>query len=291
MSEGNTTMKRLPWILCVVQIVLGLVAFDAIAAGISVDAGLTPAEDRWIVRTQLRYMERHDDPTTMGRRAERYLFNAVVAYGLRRNLTLIIKQPAVHQERSMAGTTDRDTGFADLSILAKYKVYRHNTRVYTFGAAATLGLELPTGADAFTSETWDLKPGLYLSWRRGRWASDFNIDYAWNGFSDDGVGDVDPGDELSMDWALAHQFSIGREADITLAPVLEISYKNITRDRLDNRTVKNTGETILYFSPGLKFTKSSLILEALAQIPVWQDQEGSQLERSTTILAGMRFMF
>jgi predicted nicotinamide N-methyase len=84
-----------------------------------------------------------------------------------------------------------------------------------------------------------------------------------------------------MDWALAHQFSIGREADITLAPVLEISYKNITRDRLDNRTVKNTGETILYFSPGLKFTKSSLILEALAQIPVWQDQEGSaQANRS-----------
>lgn len=284
-------MKRLLWILCMVQISLGLIPFEAIAAGISVDAGLTPAEDRWIVRTQLRYMQRHDDPTIMGRRTERYLFNAVVAYGFRRNLTLILKQPAVHQKMSMTGSTNRETGLADLSLLAKYKIYRHNTRVYTFGAAATLGLELPTGADAFTSDTWDLKPGLYLSWRRGRWASDFNIDYAWNGFADDGAGDIDPGDELSMDWSLAHQFSIGREADTTLAPVLEISYKNITGDRLDNRTVKNTGETILYFSPGLKFTKSSFILEALAQIPVWQDQEGSQLEQSTVILAGMRFMY
>jgi hypothetical protein len=291
MFKSNFSMKRLPWIVCVVQIALGLVSSYANAAGISVDAGLTPAEDRWIVRTQLRYMQRHDDPTIMGRRVERYLFNAVVAYGLRRNLTLILKQPAVHQKMSMTGSTNRDTGLADLSILTKYKIYRHNTRVYTFGAAATLGLELPTGADAFTSETWDLKPGLYLSWRRGRWASDFNIDYAWNGFSDDGAGDVDPGDELSMDWALAHQFSIGREAEIALAPVLEVSYKNVTRDRLKGHHMKNTGETILYFSPGFKFTKSSLILEVLAQIPVWQDQEGSQLKQTTVVLAGMRFMF
>ncbi len=284
-------MKRFAWKLCVVQIVLFLAPFEAIPAGISVDAGLTPAEDRWIVRTQWRYMERHDDPTTMGRRMERYLFNAVVAYGLRRDLTLILRQPVVHQEMSMAGSKDRESGLADLSLLAKYKIYRQNTRFYTFGAAATLGLELPTGAEAFTSNTWDLKPGLFLSWRRGRWASDFNIDYAWNGFSDEGVGDIDPGDEVSIDWALAHQFSIGREADITLAPVLEISYKNITRDRLDNRTVENTGETIVYISPGIKFTRSSFIFEALAQIPVWQDQEGSQLERSSVVLAGMRFMF
>lgn len=284
-------MKRLPWILCLVQIVLGLVPSYAVAAGISVDAGLTPAEDRWIVRTQFRYMQRHDDPTSMDRRMERYLLNTVVAYGLRRDLTLILKQPVVHQEISMAGTTDRDTGLADLSFLAKYKIYRHNTRVYTIGVAATLGLELPTGADVFTSETLDLKPGLYLSWRRGSWASDLNIAYAWNGFADEGVGDLDPGDQLSLDWALAHQFSIGREAEIALAPVLEVSYKNTTRNRFNGRNVENTGEAILYVSPGFKFTKSSLILEVLAQIPLWQDQEGSQLKQSTVILAGMRFMF
>ncbi len=38
------------------------------AGGISVDAGLTPPEDRWILRTQVSYRERRDDPTNMNRK-------------------------------------------------------------------------------------------------------------------------------------------------------------------------------------------------------------------------------
>ncbi len=284
-------MKRLFWMLYVVQIALVLVLSDAIAAGISVDAGLTPAEDRWILRTQLRYMERDDDPTSMNRKMDRYTLNIVLAYGLRRNLTLVLKQPVVHQEMSMAGSTSKDTGLANLSLLAKYGIYRRNTPEHTSGGAMTFGLELQTGADAFTAETWDGNSGLCSSWRRGSWASDFNIAYAWIGLADESSRGTNPGDELSLDWALAHQFSIGGEAEVALAPVLEVSYKNIGQDRLYSHDVADTGETILYISPGLKFTKSSLILEALAQIPVWQEQEGSQLKRSTGGFVGIRFMF
>lgn len=277
--------------LCVIVVAVVMISSNTSAAGISVDAGLTPAEDRWILRTQLRYTQRHDDPTSMGRKTDRYTLNTILAYGLRRDLTLMLKQPAVHQEMSKVGSTSKDTGLADLSLLAKYGIYRRNTPEYTFGVATTLGLELPTGADAFTSETWDVKPGLYLSWRRGPWASDLNIAYAWNGFADEGIGGIDPGDELSLDWALAHQFSLGEKADMSLTPVLELSYKNISPDRLKGHNVSDTGESVFYLSPGIKFTKSSFILEALAQIPVWQEQEGSQLKRDTGIIIGMRFMF
>lgn len=272
-------------------VVFTLLSRTVNAGGISIDAGLTPAEDRWILRTMARYMERKNDPLHMGRKMSTYAFSTMLAYGLRPDLTLMLRQTVMHQEMSMMGSTERSTGLADLFVLAKYKAYRLNTPEYTLGIAPTIGLELPTGDDSFTSDTWDLNTGLYISGRRGRWATDFNIAYAWNGLLDRGKNGIAPGGELSLDLALAHQFSIGEKARASLAPVLELSYKKIWPDRLRGRDVSNSGESVLYLSPGIKFSTSSLILEALVQVPVWQDQKGSQLERGISVLVGARFMF
>lgn len=261
------------------------------AAGISVDAGLTPAEDRWILRNQVRYMKRGNDPTQMGREMSTYAFSTVLAYGVRPDLTLMVRQTVLYREMSLMGSTERSSGLGDLFVLAKYGAYRVNTPEYTFGIAPSIGLEFPTGDDAFTSDTWDLSTGLYLSGRSGPWATDFNIAYTWNGLLDRGANDMNPGDALSLDLAFAHQFSIGEKARASLAPVLELSYKRIWPDRLHGKGVSNSGESVLYLSPGIKFSTSSLILEALVQVPVWQDQEGSQLERGVNVIVGARFMF
>ncbi|MHC4559338.1 MAG: hypothetical protein ACYS80_18760, partial [Planctomycetota bacterium] len=61
-------MRRLLLLIVVGSSLNALVLESARAGGISVDAGLTPAEDRWIFRTQLRYMQRKDDPTPMDRK-------------------------------------------------------------------------------------------------------------------------------------------------------------------------------------------------------------------------------
>lgn len=264
---------------------------SADAAGISIDAGLTPAEDRWILRTQGMYMQRKSDPTLMDRKMSDYVFRTVLAYGLRPDLTVMVRQTAQYRKMSMAGSITRDAGLGDLFIMAKYGIFRRNTRNSTFGIASTLGLELPTGADAFTSQTWDIKPGLYTSWRSGPWATDFSAAYKWNGFADRGKGGVNPGNELSLDWALAYQISIADRADISLTPVLELSYINILPDQLHGHDVTSTGESVLYLSPGLKYTKSSFILEALLQIPIRQSQRGTQLERGPRLLLGSRWMF
>lgn len=275
----------------IVLIICLLSSSKVLASGISVDTGLTPAEDRWIVRSQIRYMKRKDDPTSKNRETDRYILNNVLAYGLRRDLTVILKQPVVFRKMSLAGVSDKDAGLADLSLITKYRLYRHNTPEYTLGVASTIGLEMPTGVDEFSSKTWDLIPGIFTSWRNGRWSSDLSIAYALNGFSDDGIGGVDPGDELSVDWALAYQFSIGRRADTSLFPVIELSYKEIEKDKFDGTPVSSTGESVLYVSPGIKFAKSSFVLEALIQIPVWQEQDGLQLERGFGSIVGVRYLF
>lgn len=267
------------------------VSTTAKASGISVDAGLTPAEDRWILRNQGTYMRRKNDPTLMHRRMSIYAFKTVLAYGIKPDLTLMARQTAKYRKMSMPGGVTRDAGLGDLLLMGKYEILRKNTRDSTFGIASTLGLELPTGAEAFTSDTWDIKPGLYTSWRSGPWATDFSAAYKWNGFADRGSGGVNPGNELSLDWAIAYQISIGDKADTSLTPVLELSYVNIWPDQLRGHDVTNTGEHVLYISPGLKFTKSSFIVEVLLQIPVNQSQRGTQLERGPRLLLGTRWMF
>jgi hypothetical protein len=283
---------RISLFLILVGAITSTLASDnAVAAGISVDAGLTPPEDRWIFRTQLRYMQRKNDPTAMNRKTDTYMLPFVIAYGFRPDLTLLARQTVNYRNMTMAGSVSRDEGLGDLFVLGKYKLYRRNTPDYTFGVASTLGLEFPTGDDDFGSRTWDLEPGLFLSWRSGPWASDCSLAYKWNGFADRGKSGLNPGDELSVDLAFAHQFSFGEKADISLAPVLEFNYKHILADRLSGRDVANTGESLFFISPGIKFTKSSFIVEALLQFPVWRDQEGSQLEQGTRLIVGTRFMF
>ena len=285
-------MIKLPLLVFAVCGITGVIACEsAIAAGISVDAGLTPAEDRWIFRTQFRYMSRKDDPTPMDREMDMYAVPIVLAYGYRPDLTLLIRQRLRQTNMSMAGNISRDAGLDDFFVLGKYRLYRRNTPDYTLGIAPTLGLEMPTGDDDFTSDTWDLQPGLFASWRSGPWASDLNISYKWNGFADENNAGVDPGDELSIDLAFARQFSIDGRADTSVTPVLEFSYKHLSPDRRSGHDLANTGESLFFISPGVKYTKSSLILEALLQIPTWQDQKGLQLEQGTRLILGARVLF
>ena len=90
---------------------------------------------------------------------------------------------------------------------------------------------------------------------------------------------------------MARQISIGGKATLALAPVLELSYANSRPDRANGRNVPNTGESVLYLSPGGKCSMSWLILEGLVRIPVWQDQRGLQLEQGVGLLVGSRLMF
>ena len=222
---------------------------------------------------------------------EMYMVPVILAYGLKSNLTLLCRQPVMRRNMSMMGASSAESGFGDLFIMGKFKVFRRNHVNYTLGLAATLGIEVPTGSDGFSSETWDLQPGLYFSWRRGSLGSDVSMTYTLNGFADKGQNNMNPGNELAVDWAASYQFSLGESSMISIAPVIEVSYRDLSPDRLNLQDIENSGESLLFFSPGMKVTLSSFILEALVQIPVVQNRNGVQIERNATWLFGMRYMF
>lgn len=254
------------------------------------DAGLTPGEDRWIFKLQSRYLESGHDPAGMDREMKMYAYPFMLAYGLRPELTVMARQAWMSREMESMAMDDSWTGRGDLLVLAKYRLYRANTAEYTFGVAPTLGLEAPSGETHFTSDTWDLHTGFFVSLRSGPAAFDGNAAYVWNRFIDAGAG-IDPGDELNLDLAWAYQVGLGEESKVSIAPVLELSYQNVWPDRDAGNRVPNTGGSVLLLSPGAKFTISSLILEGLIQFPIWQRQRGDGLERGISALVGTRIMF
>lgn len=278
--------------LCLVFVLLAvLFSSVAIADGISVDSGLTPAQARWIIRTQFRYMQRINDPTSMNREMTTYAFPIVIAYGLRSNLTLMARQIVMQKLMKMSGSQNKDNGLSDLFLLCKYKAYRYNTDKRTFGIAGTFGLKIPSGTASLSSKSYDLKFGVYMTGRAGSWSADFDVAYFWNSVTSTGKNNKNFGNEISLDWALAHQISIGENANFSIAPVIELSFKKISATRLSGDTVSNSGESVLFISPGIKSTFSSFILEFLAQIPVYQNQNGSQLQHGPLLIFGTRFMF
>ncbi len=272
---------------CIYIVTIVLLTSSVKTAGISVDAGLTPPEDRWMFRTQLRYMSKENDMTRMNSQ----MIGSVFAYGLRRNVTLMVKQMVINRTMTMGGMDTKISGLSDLSLMCKYGIFRKNTRDYTVGVASTIALKIPSGDDAFTSETWDVRPGLYLSWRKGYWATDVSLAYARNGFAGENSQGIEPGDEISFDGAAAYQISMGNKSRLSFTPVLELSYNKFLPDNFNNQGVINSGESILFISPGVKLTKSSFIFETLLQLPAWQDQNGTQLKHSARGLVGIRFMF
>jgi hypothetical protein len=254
------------------------------ATGISVDAGLTPAEDRWIVRMQYRQMSMD----AAMHRMNTDMFMAVIAYGFTRDVTFMIRQMATSRVMSMSGNEKTSSGLTDLAVLGKFGVYRKNTRNVILALASTLALKMPTGAEEISTGTWDLQAGIYGSWRSRRWGNDLNLTYTWNGFTGPAPSGIISGDVMGLDVAFSYQFSLGSSGKTSLTPVLELNYRYSMANQSEGRDVGGDG-SIFFISPGLKFTYDSFILEALIQNPVNQTYQNSEQNRRGLI--GFRYMF
>jgi hypothetical protein len=213
---------------------------------------------------------------------------AMVAYGYTRDVTIMVRQMAASRVMSMSGNEKTSSGLTDLAVLGKFGVYRKNTRNMILALAATLALKMPTGAEDISTDTWDWQAGIYGSWRSGRWGNDLNLTYTWNDFTGRAPSGITPGDVIGLDAAFSYQFSLGSSGNTSLTPVLELNYRYSMANHSDGQDVGGDG-SILFISPGLKFTYDSFILEALIQNPVNQTYQNSEQNRRGLI--GFRYMF
>lgn len=243
------------------------------AGGISVDAGLTPAEDRLILRSQMNY-QAPGPASEANLERDQFAFPLVGAYGLKRWATLMVRGAYAHSRTLENGKEVSSTnGLADPMIQGKFRVLRINRPGFILGVAPIIGTQVPAGSSNLRGDDWRPRAGLFTSLRMGPWAIDLNTAYVWPN------AEVFSGQHWNSSLAAARQFSLNEHATITLAPVAELNYLHEVGEPWD--------EQPLLVGTGLKLTIQSFVIEALYQNPYFQSASTAGSDR---YLFGLRWM-
>jgi len=270
-------MKAKSWILLILFFCLPLGRI--LAGGISVDAGLTPAQNRWIMRMQYRYMEMHNSSMT----TTSHMVPFVVAYGVTPKFTLMTRGMYVNKTNSMDHT--HKGGIGDVYLLSKFKLYRINTPSYVFGIAPHIASNIPVGTVGISSRTWNPEVGINISYRPRFWAIDLSSSYTFSDLT--GRSETNDNDIFELNTAISVFFPFKNNTSSVLSPVLEFNFTHEVNysDRV------TTGPEILFISPGMSFIHSSLVLEGLIQFPVYQKTDNHLMNQKAKLILGIRYMF
>lgn len=233
-----------------VLFILVMIVSLAKAGGISVDAGLTPAQDRWIIRSQFRYMSMYGEGMNM----QNINMPFLIAYGVTPDLTLMLRNNYLW--KGVNGNMPKD-GINDPYLLAKVKLLRINKPGYSIGVAPALGSNLPIGSSNVSSRVWSPEVVLNASYRPLYWAFDLNIKYRFNNLTDQWVNNASYTDELNF--ALSRQLYLRQESSFAIVPVLEYG---LSRSVSDHRQSVKITQGI---APGLQVIFPTIVFEGLYQ--------------------------
>lgn len=247
------------------------------AGGISVDAGLTPPQDRFILRTQYRYMSMQNSMMSINTQ----MIPLVLAYGVTSGFTVMARGMYVH--RTLETTSEVSNGMNDLFLLAKFRLYRKNTASYVFGIAPYIASNIPIGSKEISNRTWNPEIGLNISFRPRFYAIDVSTYYIFSDLSDELTSK--PGNVFSINTAFSAQIPLKAKSSNAISPVLEMTYSH----KQDNND--NASTDILFLSPGVSFIHSSLAIEALVQIPVYQTESSNIMSQNSRLIIGIKYMF
>ena len=99
------------------------------------------------------------------------------------------------------------------------------------------------------------------------------------------------GNEFRADVAAVYDLWT-RRGGLSLQPILELNFLNVAKDQEYGKGIGNSGGSILYLSPGLRFNFAPASLGILFKLPVWKDlnkqseQQGAEgLEKFRAIVA------
>lgn len=259
-------------------VIIVLSQSTVIAGGISTDAGLTPAQDRWIFRTQYRFMGIENSMMQMNTQ----MIPVVLAYGITSGFSLMAR--GMYVRRSFNNSTEIENGANDLYLLSKFRLYRKNTSSYVFGVAPHLASNIPVGTAEISNRTWNPEIGLNISFRPRFLAVDLSTSYTFNDALE--KLNTEHVNLFNLNIAFSGNIPIKAKSSQAVSPVLEINYS------VEGSKNKETGASeMLFISPGLTFIYSSLALEGLFQIPAYQSTSGNIRKQQSRWILGVKYMF
>lgn len=252
-----------------------LSTFTSKSEGISVDAGLTPAQDRIIIRIQYRNIinEVGGNTTTL------HMMPVVVAYGLTPDITLMMRNGyrAIGSNQTMMNMENQ---WMDPFLMGKVKLLRLNTRTYSFGIAGFAGSSFPV-LNSSMKKTFSPTLGINASLRPGAWSFDLNNAYEWVNYN---TGEKrSESKQFQINLAISRNIEIPGISNVVLAPVQEFSF--ISSKLPVSEKVRRFG----FISPGFQIVSPHIKFETLYQIGL--NQSLSNLKFGNRFIMGFRFMF
>jgi len=278
------------------------------AVAINSDVGLTPSKEQWIIRSQLRYTKKSDDPTTQDRELEVFTMPQTLVYGFTEKASVILTIPFLSKE--LDATTDGiqtsrgDAGLGDLLLLGKYRLYTKDYPSATSRFSVVAGTDVPTGqsgdADARDKLPRDLQLGSgsadplvggAYTWQSLDDEWDLNLAYQFNTTANKfEFGDV-------LTYTVAYQRRVwpiklperGLYAQWNV--VLEANGQWEQQAQSHGGRLDNTGGHLLFLSPGVQVATKHFVIESSIQIPVLQNLNGNQVEPDFALVASVRATF
>lgn len=245
------------------------------AEGISVDAGLTPAQDRIIIRLQYRNILNR-----MGENDIRmHMMPMVVAYGLTPDVTLMLRNiyRTVGKNETMMEMNHR---WMDPFLMGKVKLFRRNTRNYSLGVAGFAGTTFPV-FNSSVSKTYNPVIGVNASYRPGLWSFDLNNACEWvNHNTGNSRAEAR---QVHLNLAISRNIFLPGLENWILSPVQEFSLVN-------NNPTSGESDLVGYISPGIQFVSPHLKIEGLYQFAV-NGSKASGIEYGNRLILGLRLMF
>lgn len=281
---------------------------DARAAPETFNSALPVAEGDFIFREQLLAIKANDDPSPADRNLEILGGVSVLGYGVTSDLAIFGMLPWLDKQIDLTmpsgqRITRRTNGIGDAQVFARYTIFQKNLPGRSIRIAPFVGVKMPTGdADdrdslgrlppplQSGSGSWDPLGGVIATWQTLNYEIDGQLSYKANtranGFK---FGDEFEAD-ASMQYRLWPRKLTGGVPGF-LNGVIETNLSHQAKNEIAGISDPDSGGTKLLLSPGLQYVTKKWVVEAVVQLPVVQDLNGTALKDDYAVRAGFRVNF
>jgi len=242
-----------------------------------------------------------------------------LSYGVSEKLGISLRLPFIKRENIREGEIEDgipeahshgdSSGFGDLLLFGQYKVVEQSSA----DVAILFGIKAPTGEtnekddgdERFETEfqpgsgSWDILLGAAISKESGAFGYHANILY---NKTTEGSQATEIGDAISYNVALTHQLNShadhdhdhhdGAEDNVfkwTLSA--ELNGETRRKNKIDGMPETHSGGTTVYLSPGVRVSAGQFSSFVSYGVPIVEDQNGTQTDVDSRIVAGLSLAF
>ena len=283
-------------------------ASAAWAAPETFNTALPVAKGEFIFREQFFYRRASDDPSAADREVEVLGGISVLGFGVTGDLAVFGVVPYLDKELDMTApggqrVTRRTNGIGDARLFGRYTIFRDDAPGRTFRVAPFAGIEMPSGDDddsdglgtlpatlQLGSGSWDPFGGIVATYQTLAYQIDVSASYKVN----TEANGFEFGDEARFDASLQYRLWPRKlEGGVPgfLYGVLESNLIHRGKNEVGGADDPNSGGTTLFIAPGLQYVTKRWVVEAIVQLPAFQNLNGTALEDDFTVRAGFRVNF